>query len=126
MERWAKHAALTALLRPAKLETLPAEPPPLPAEPPGPSWWREAPEPPAANAAPLGSDNKGRQMLERLGWDGAGLGASGGGRVEPVAVGLGAAALAPGCTAGVGAGRAAEDDPYAAFQARLSQGYRRR
>lgn len=36
---------------------------------------------------PLAGENRGRQMLERMGWSGLGLGAKEQGEVEPVGVG---------------------------------------
>lgn len=36
---------------------------------------------------PLAGENRGRQMLERMGWSGMGLGAKEQGEVEPVGVG---------------------------------------
>ena len=72
----------------------------------------------------LGADNRGHQLLSKMGWtEGAGLGAGGGGIVDPVAaVGNGG----PGSTLGVGAGASGSDDPFEAYQRRMALGYRYR
>jgi splicing factor 4 len=72
----------------------------------------------------LGADNRGHQLLSRMGWtEGAGLGADGAGRVEPVA----AQSNGPYSTLGVGAGSAGEDaDIFEAYQKRMAMGYKYR
>ncbi len=75
----------------------------------------------------LGADNKGHQLLSKMGWtEGAGLGASGSGIVNPIApTGNGGA----NSTLGVGAGGSADDggaDIFEAYQKRMAMGYKHR
>jgi hypothetical protein len=72
----------------------------------------------------LGVDNKGHQLLSRMGWtEGAGLGADGAGRVEPVM----AQSNGPHSTLGVGAGAASDEkDIFEAYQKRMALGYKYR
>jgi len=103
-ERWAQRAAADAASRPHQYAE---ELAPLHAAPQ------------AGDGQPLAADNRGHALLSRMGWsEGAGLGAAGGGRKEPVAA---ASAVS---RAGLGAASAAADDAFAAFQARKATQFR--
>jgi splicing factor 4 len=93
---------------------------------------RAAAEAAAAIRERLGADNKGHQLLSKMGWtEGAGLGAGGAGIVNPIApVGNGG----PHSTLGVGAGSGASGgggaegsgDIFEAYQKRMALGYKHR
>jgi splicing factor 4 len=97
----------------------------------GMSAARAASEAAAAIRERLGADNKGHQLLSKMGWtEGAGLGAGGGGIVNPIApVGNGG----PHSTLGVGAGGGGgggdgegSGDIFEAYQKRMALGYKHR
>jgi hypothetical protein len=76
----------------------------------------------AAAAAPLSADNRGAQLLAKMGYAGGGLGAGGAGRAEPVAAVSRPALLGLGAESKKAARRAEEDVRAAAAAAAAERG----
>lgn len=81
-----------------------------------------------ATADRIGAENKGHQLLAKMGWkEGTGLGAGGAGRVDPLAArGAAGAAEKTGLGAQAVGEVSADDDIYEQYKKRMMLGYKHR